>query len=52
MFVSKETLRRWGNQGRRGVFLDTAMRSNGVIFSSREALRRFAQQLKNKGVEL
>lgn len=44
LYVSKESLRRWGNRGRNGVYLDTAMRG-GVLYTSRAALRRFQEAL-------
>ena len=48
LFVSRETIRRWGNHGKNGVFLDTVLRADGILYSSRAALTRFTEGLKLK----
>ena len=50
MCVSKETVKRWGINGRRGVHLDIVKR-DGVWCTSQEALVRFSKSLAIKDNE-
>jgi multidrug resistance efflux pump len=48
LYVTKETIRRWGNRGRCGIYLDTVIRGDGILYTSREALKRFQKASEAK----
>ena len=52
MHISRDSVRRWGLRGRRGIHLDIVEREGQGWFSSREALKRFQEQSQKLEVRL